>query len=176
MAKNQNLELNFVLKQKISYYVFVKEKKRIMNVQKFNLIMEKSKDYNIFTGLKPTAEPADAYELAKVFQLHKQPEEVFAVAGFDIQGRPTSYFEVHRGTLHQSVVGVKEIFKRLILANAHTFMAFHNHPSGLASPSPADEHVTKELKNVGRTLEIDMLDHIIVGDDVFYSFAENRKL
>jgi DNA repair protein RadC len=147
-----------------------------MQLQKFNLIMEKAEEYNTFQELKPTASPDDAYQLARIFRLDQQPEEVFAVAGFDIQGRPTSYFEVHRGTLHQSVVGVKEIFKRLILANAHTFMAFHNHPSGLASPSPADEYVTKELKSVGHTLEIDMLDHIIVGDDAFYSFAENRKL
>jgi DNA repair protein RadC len=147
-----------------------------MNLQKFNLIMEKSKDYQVFQDLRPATSPEDAYELAKVFHLDKQAEEVYAVAGFDIQGRPTSYFEVHRGTLCQSVVGVKEIFKRLMLANAHSFMAFHNHPSGLASPSPADEDVTKELKSVGHTLEIDMLDHIIVGDDAFYSFAENRKI
>jgi DNA repair protein RadC len=147
-----------------------------MNLQKFNLIMEKSKDYKMFRELKPSSEPQDAYELAKVFQLHQQAEEVFAVAGFDIQGNPTSYFEVHRGTLTQSIVGAKEIFKRLIVANAHSFIAFHNHPSGLAVPSPADEKVTRELKKIGRTLEIEMLDHIIVGDDAFYSFAENRKV
>jgi len=147
-----------------------------MQLQKFNLVMEKSKDYNTFKELAPTASPYDAYELAKVFQLDKQPEEVFAVAGFDMQNNPTSYFEVHRGKLTESLVGAREIFKRLIVANARSFIAFHNHPSGLATPSPADELVTKELKKIGNTLEIELLDHIIVGDDTFYSFNENRKL
>jgi DNA repair protein RadC len=147
-----------------------------MNLQKFNLIMEKSKDYTVFREFQAATSPDDAYELARVFQLHQQPEEVFAVAGFDIQNKPTSYFEVHRGTLSQSVVGVKEIFKRLIVANAHSFIAFHNHPSGLAVPSPADLEVTKELKKISKILEIEFLDHIIVGDDAFYSFSENRKL
>ena len=147
-----------------------------MQLQKFNLVMEKSKDYNTFKELSPTSSPYDAYELAKVFQLDKQPEEVFAVAGFDMQHNPTSYFEVHRGKLTESLVGAREIFKRLIVANARSFIAFHNHPSGVATPSPADEFVTKELKKIGNTLEIELLDHIIVGDDTFYSFNENGKL
>lgn len=146
-----------------------------MQLQKFNLVMEKSKDYNIFKELNPAASPYDAYELAKIFQLDQQPEEVFAVAGFDIQHNPTSYFEVHRGKLTESLVGAREIFKRLIVANARCFIAFHNHPSGDATPSPADELVTKELNKLGNILEIELLDHIIVGDDKFYSFKENCK-
>ena len=147
-----------------------------MQLQKFNLIMEKSKDYNMFRELQPTASPQDAYELAKVFQLDKQAEEVFAVAGFDVQNRPTSYFEVHRGILDSSLVSPREIFKRLMLANAHSFMAFHNHPSGDPTPSPADIDMTKTLNKIGKTLYMTMLDHIIVGDGQYYSLNENRKM
>jgi DNA repair protein RadC len=147
-----------------------------MNIQKFNLIMEKSKDYTMFTELEPTATPQDAYELAKVFKLDKQAEEVFAVAGYDTQGKPTSYFEVHRGILDSSLVSPREIFKRLMLANAHSFIAFHNHPSGDPTPSPADIDMTKTLDEIGRTLYITMLDHIIIGDGKYYSLNDNRKM
>jgi DNA repair protein RadC len=148
----------------------------MQQLQKFNLIMEKSKDYNIFNDMKVTSSALDAYNLAKTFRLDQQAEEVFAVAGFDAQGAPISYFEVHRGGLDNSLVSPREIFKRLMLSNARAFIAFHNHPSGLATPSPADEDMTKELASLGRKLYLDMLDHIIIGDNVYYSFAEHNKL
>lgn len=148
----------------------------MQQLQKFNLIMEKSEEYNVFNDMQITSSAVDAYNLAKVFRLHQQAEEVFAVAGFDAQGAPISYFEVHRGGLDNSLVSPREIFKRLMLSNARSFIAFHNHPSGLIAPSPADEEVTKELASLGRKLYLDMLDHIIVGDSKYYSFAEHNKI
>jgi DNA repair protein RadC len=147
-----------------------------MEIQKFNLVMEKAESYSLFGELIDVHSPEQAYVIAKSFGLHKQAEEVFAVAGFDSSGRVNSYFEVHRGAVNRSLVSPREIFKRLFLANATDFVVFHNHPSGYVNPSPADIDMTKELKKLANALDMTLMDHLIVGDDKYYSFMENQIL
>lgn len=62
--------------------------------------------------------------------------------------------------------------KSVILSNAASFMCFHNHPSGNPNFSNEDREVTKRLAEVGKILGIDLLDHIIVGEDKYFSFKE----
>lgn len=147
-----------------------------MVIQKFDLVMEKTKDYNSFKQLSIVDNPQAVLQIAQGFGLDMQAEEVFAILGLDVQNKPTSYFEVHRGALSESIVSPREIFKRLFLANAYSFIALHNHPSGLAAPSPADKELTSSLSKIAKALQLQMLDHIIVGDDSYYSFSENGKL
>ena len=73
-----------------------------------------------------------------------------------------------------SSIHPREVFKTAILSNAASSMAFHNHPSGNLKCSKEDENITNRLKECGEILGIELVDHIIIGDnDTYFSFKEN---
>lgn len=81
---------------------------------------------------------------------------------------PTIYI----GSLNASVVRVGELFRAAIRENAAALIVAHNHPSGDPSPSPEDVHVTRQLVKAGQLLDIDVLDHIIIGRQRYVSLKE----
>lgn len=83
---------------------------------------------------------------------------------------------ISRGTLNASLVHPREVFKGALLANAYSIMLAHNHPSGNFTPSEADKQVTAKLVKAGKLLDVQVLDHIIVGDSDYFSFRESRML
>ena len=88
--------------------------------------------------------------------------EIFVVLCLDKKGYITTYHEAHIGTLNQSLIHPREIFKSAILSNASSIIVGHNHPSGDVTPSNSDLKVTKTLVETGKILDIAVLDHIIV--------------
>ena len=80
------------------------------------------------------------------------------------------------GTINESLVHPREIFKEAYLLSASAIICIHNHPSGNISPSKNDVIITKQLIEVGKLLGINVLDHIIVGKDNYYSFMDNGKI
>ena len=82
------------------------------------------------------------------------------------------------GSLSASVVSPREVFKPAILANAAALICAHNHPSGDPKPSAEDRALTERLYQAGKLLDIQVLDHIIIGDGTtrYYSFADNGTL
>lgn len=83
---------------------------------------------------------------------------------------------VSRGGVAGTVVDAKIIFKVAVENLASSIMLFHNHPSGNLTPSDADKHITKNIKEAGKVLEIQLLDHIIVSDVSYYSFNDEGIL
>jgi DNA repair protein RadC len=83
---------------------------------------------------------------------------------------------VSKGGVSGTVVDAKIIFKRALEETASGLILAHNHPSGSLTPSQEDLDITKKIKNGGRLLDIKLLDHLIIGDDSFYSFADENKL
>lgn len=79
--------------------------------------------------------------------------------------RPIGFQIVSTGLLDQLLVHPRETFRAAIVANAHAIILGHNHPSGDPSPSEADIRVTKDLIRAGKMLKIELLDHIILGED-----------
>jgi len=77
------------------------------------------------------------------------------------------------GTINRSVVHPREIFKNAYLCSASGIICIHNHPSGDVSPSVEDKRFTKALVDIGRVQNIPVLDHVIVGEDNYFSFMEN---
>ena len=108
--------------------------------------------------------------------LQDQPGEVFAILCLTTKHRVIAYHEVSRGTLDATLVHPREVFKAALLANAAALILCHNHPSGDASPSAEDVHLTRRLVDAGALLGVDVLDHIIVGNGGYYSFKEARLL
>ena len=80
------------------------------------------------------------------------------------------------GTLNQSVVHPREVFKEAYLLSASAIICVHNHPSGNVVPSKNDFLVTSKLQEAGKILGINIIDHIIIGQDNYYSFFENNKI
>ena len=102
--------------------------------------------------------------------------EVFVAIFLDAQHRVISADELFRGTLTQTSVYPREIVKAALKANAAAIIFAHNHPSGVAEPSQADELLTRQLKESLAMVDIKVLDHFIVAGRATLSFAERGLL
>jgi len=103
-------------------------------------------------------------------------QEVFAVLLLDAQHRVIAYEELFRGTLTQTSVYPREVVKCSLRHNAAAVIFAHNHPSGVAEPSHADEILTRSLKSALALVDIEVLDHFIVAGSRTMSFAERGLL
>ena len=84
----------------------------------------------------------------------------------------TGHSLVSVGSLNESVVHPREVFRPAVAMNAFAVLIAHNHPSGDPSPSDADHQITKRLHDVGKILQIKLVDHIIIGSKNWFSFRE----
>ncbi len=109
-------------------------------------------------------------------QLRHKPQEVFAVLWLDNQHRLIAYRELFQGTIDGASVYPREVVKQALASNAAAAIFTHNHPSGVAEPSQADERITKRLIDALGLVEIRVLDHLVVGDGEVVSFAEQGLL
>ncbi len=109
-------------------------------------------------------------------QLAHLPHEVFAVLFLDHQHRLIALEEMFRGTLSQTSVYPREVVKRALALNAGAVVLAHNHPSGVAEPSRADEFLTQSLKGALALVDVRVLDHMVVGTADVVSFAERGLL
>jgi len=109
-------------------------------------------------------------------QLADRPHEVFAVLFLDTQHRLIRFEEMFRGTLSQTSVYPREVLKQALALNAAAVILTHNHPSGVAEPSRADEHLTRQLSAALALVDVKVLDHVVVGREGSVSFVERGLL
>jgi DNA repair protein RadC len=108
--------------------------------------------------------------------LGAQAQELFAVLFLDGQHRLIEFEVLFHGTLTQTSVYPREIVRRALRHNAGAVILAHNHPSGVAEPSRADEHLTQSLKSALQLVDVRVLDHLVVGQGSVLSFAERGLL
>ena len=84
--------------------------------------------------------------------------------------------EISKGTINMTIVHAREVFRTAISDNAHSIILLHNHPTGDPSPSKEDIGLTKNLIEASKIIGIDILDHIIIGDNRYFSFLEEGLL
>lgn len=145
-------------------------------IKKFDLqlVKETAKKYDVPS--KIISSPDDAHVLFnEVFNLKEQPREIFVMFALNTKNEIIGAFEVFKGSLNASIVHPREVFQRLLLSNAASFVVAHNHPSGNTTPSREDIEVTKRLKESGELLGIQLLDHLIVGTN-YMSLKERGYL
>ena len=94
----------------------------------------------------------------------------------DAQHRLLQFDEMFRGTLTQTSVYPREVVRRALALNAAAVILAHNHPSGVAEPSRADEFLTQSLKSALQLVDVRVLDHMVVGRTQVVSFAERGLL
>ncbi|MBS4207126.1 DNA repair protein RadC [Bacillus sp. FJAT-50079] len=138
-----------------------------VNIVSLKLVKESS----ILYKERSVRSPEDGYQLMKLFLVDKD-REYFIVASLDTKNQPVAINVCHIGSLNASLVHPREVMKSAILSNAASIIVGHNHPSGLPEPSREDIDVTKRLVEVGKIIGIEVIDHIIVGDDSFTSLKE----
>ena len=108
--------------------------------------------------------------------LAKEAKENFVALHLDTKNRIICYDTVSIGSLSASIVHPREVYKTALLSSAAAVLFIHNHPSGDTAPSREDIEITKRLKEAGEILGIRVLDHLIIGEARFYSFANNGNL
>jgi DNA repair protein RadC len=110
--------------------------------------------------------------------LDPEPAEVFGVLLLNTKRRVLAWHPVSRGSLNSTVIEPREVFRAAILANAASIIAAHNHPSGDPAPSPEDRAITLRLRDAGTLIGIDLLDHLIIGNETnrYFSFREDGTL
>src|SRR5207247_5842717 len=104
--------------------------------------------------------------------LHDRGHEVFVCIFLDAQHRVIACDELFRGTLAQTSVYPREVVKAALAHNAAAVIFAHNHPSGVAEPSRADELITQALKQDLALVAVRVLDHFVVAGSALVSFAE----
>ena len=104
--------------------------------------------------------------------LGNRPQEVFAVLFLDVRQRLLQLEEMFCGTLTQTSVYPREVVRRAIALNACAVVLAHNHPSGVAEPSRADEFLTHTMQAALKLVDVRVLDHLIVGQGQVISMAE----
>jgi len=109
-------------------------------------------------------------------RLREYPYEVFACLFLDTRHRVIACEELFRGTIDGASVHPREVLRRALEHNAAALILAHNHPSGIAEPSQADRRITERLREVMALVDIQVLDHIVVGDQESVSFAERGWL
>ncbi len=109
-------------------------------------------------------------------QLAHEGQEVFAVMFLDVQNQLLQFEPMFRGTLSQTSVYPREVVKRALAVQASAVILAHNHPSGIAEPSRADEFLTQTLKQALQLIDVRVIDHLVVGGDQAISFAERGLL
>ncbi len=126
-------------------------------------------------GLHPQIDvPEDVYDLLQDLKHEKQ--EHFVVLLLDAKSKVICRQTVHIGTLSMSIVGPREVFRIAIREGASSLIVAHNHPSGDPTPSPEDLEVTKRLVEVGKLMDIPVMDHVIIGDPASVSFSRRGLL
>jgi DNA repair protein RadC len=115
--------------------------------------------------------PADAAALVQ-YEMSALEQEELRIILLDIRNRVEHIMTIYRGSLNSSQVRVGELFKTAIRRNAAALIVVHNHPSGDPTPSPDDIALTRAIVQAGKLLDIDVLDHLIIGSGRFVSLKE----
>lgn len=135
------------------------------------LVKERSKRYDCTNLLNPEQ---IANMMRDVFRIHRQTEEFLYEVCFTTKMKPIGVFEISHGTVNASLVGVREIFQKALLCGAACIAIVHNHPSGDCRPSVEDCNVANRVKEGGELLGIELVDSIIIVDESYFSFRENK--
>ena len=147
-----------------------------MKLYNYKIVREKSEIYH--DGRKRLNNPNAAAELFKEYyeKNFDMDKEHFTIIMADSKNKIIGFNLVSMGTINQSLVHPREVFRPAIVAAARSIFICHNHPSGDPTPSNEDIDTTERLKEAGKILGIEILDRIILGDNRYMSLREAGKM
>lgn len=137
-----------------------------MDIVRVKLVRESQIEYNT----KLTSPDAVASFLYSF--IGDEPQENFVVISVSSKGDILNATKIAIGTVNQAIIHPRDVFRTAVMSNASSIIIAHNHPSGDPTPSKNDIDVTHMLLEGAKVLDIQILDHIIVGYDRYYSLKE----
>jgi DNA repair protein RadC len=149
------------------------EKRAVKIAAMFALARRRNESEVIFKN--KISKSQDAFEIFHSL-MGDLPYEEFWLLLLNRANRVIKKVKISEGGISGTVVDPKKIFQICLEQHATSILLGHNHPSGTVTPSEADNKITKKIKDCGLLLDVAVLDHIIVGDDRFYSFADEGTL
>lgn len=136
-------------------------------------VLEKEVSVNCPEVSRIMSSPDRLAVLARSYlRLHEETEEYLYMICLNTKLKMTSIFELSHGNVNSSVVGIREMFQKALLANAVNIVLMHNHPSGDPTPSRQDIDITKRAIEAGNIVGVDVLDHIIIGNPGYTSLKD----
>ena len=136
------------------------------------VVRERRPGYGQQRSLRTSAEVFAAFRA----RCEQADREEFIAVFLDGKNRLIGFNVVSVGSLTASLVHPREVFKPAILANAAALVVVHNHPSGDPTPSAEDQAITDRLKKAAELLGMSLLDHVVIGDGRYVSFADTGIL
>jgi DNA repair protein RadC len=145
-----------------------------MKITKYSirLVRENKADYEILKGASLTNPYYAAMAFEKIFELSSRPQETLAMISVDNKNQIIGAAEISVGGIASTIADPRNIFQYALLQNAAAIILAHNHPSGDLTPSEDDIRLTAGVEGAGDFLRIELLDHIVVGDDNYLSMKE----
>lgn len=128
------------------------------------------------TGIKRITKPADIYQIMKPIyaqndDLDKEREQLYLI-GLDVRNNIKTIDLISMGTINESLVSAREVYRTALIKNCLSIILVHNHPSQDPTPSQADLEVTEKLKDAGKIIGVNLLDHLIYTDNGYQSLKE----
>jgi len=140
----------------------------------FEISRRVASGYKWFSKNKITS-PKDAAEIF-IPLFRDEVKEHFVVVCLNAANKIIKYEIISTGTLNSSLVHAREVFKTAFEHNSANIILLHNHPSGSTEPSTEDKNITKKLVEVGKLMEVNVFDHIIVAGNEYFSFVEKKLI
>jgi len=143
-------------------------------IRTIKAVYEKAPQYTTARDLERFTSSND---VARWFRdMRDETKEIFLAIHLDSKNRMICLDVVSIGSLNASIVHPREVFKTAMLSSAAALIFMHNHPSGDPEPSREDIELTTRLIDAGTLLGVRVLDHIIIGEDHIYSFADQHMM
>lgn len=133
------------------------------------------KESSLLYGKRKISSPSDAIEIGRSM-LDGSDREKLLLCCLNTKNEPTNLNIVSIGSLNSSIVHPREVFKLAILGNSASIILFHNHPSGDTTPSKEDVNITERIKEAGKIIGIELIDHIILGDEDKYTSLKEKGI
>ena len=148
---------------------------KVAHIQAALEIGKRFREDEVSTGKQKVSSAKDIVDILMP-QMRDLKTEVFKVVCLDSNNRIIDIADAATGTVNHAMPIVREIIHSALQKFAVSIVCVHNHPSGNITPSSQDKKFTKELSDAGRLMEIKLVDHIIIGDNSYYSFADEGIL
>lgn len=130
-----------------------------------------------YTKLKCITKPCELVQMMNdIFQTNRLDTEYIYMLSLNSKNVPIGIFEVSHGTVNSSLLSPREIILKALLLNTVNIVLVHNHPSGIAEPSDNDIQITKRITAACQLIGFSLIDHIIIGNEEFYSFKEHELI
>ena len=143
-------------------------------IREIQLKYQKKRVSNSDLSDRPIKSASQIYQLFQ--DLQNDIKEKLIVIVLDEQYKIIIFEVVALGIIESVYAMPAEVFRSAIIARGHGFILVHNHPDGSIKPSKDDSHFTKVVKRESAFLGIELLDHVIIGNDGFFSYKENGRL